>query len=376
MMDLFKNIFNFFMIAGVIQGFVFLIYTSTSKRGGDKSIVYLNLFVLFLTLNNIQIPIIDNLFTKTNFYIDNLHITFYLLTVPAFYAFLVHFLKIEDKVSDYLTFAKLFFLTQCLVRVVFYFNYFHEKQNIIIGQYAQIEEITNAVFLLFVFYRAANIVFNKSKLYSYVLSFDKIRWLKTFLILGALVLIFWVTAIALNAKNVLNQEVLFYYPLRLSSSVLLYWIGYQGFRSYTVLSERIEIRKTIANEIPKSFTLLSDEKQTENSNLDQFIIIENHFNQTDCYMNADFSLKKLSEDLNFSESYLSKKIRQHYNFNFSDFVNSYRVEKAKEYLKAQEFDNYTIESIGLECGFNSKSTFYLAFNKFTGTTPTEFRKKG
>ena len=376
MMDLFKNIFNFCMIAGVIQGFVFLIYTSTSKRGGDKSIVYLNLFVLFLTLNNIQIPIIDNLFTKTNFYIDNLHITFYLLTVPAFYAFLVHFLKIEDKVSDYLTFAKLFFLTQCLVRVVFYFNYFHEKQNIIIGQYAQIEEITNAVFLLFVFYRAANIVFNKSKLYSYVLSFDKIRWLKTFLILGALVLIFWVTAIALNAKNVLNQEVLFYYPLRLSSSVLLYWIGYQGFRSYTVLSERIEIRKTIANEIPKSFTLLSDEKQTENSNLDQFIIIENHFNQTDCYMNADFSLKKLSEDLNFSESYLSKKIRQHYNFNFSDFVNSYRVEKAKEYLKAQEFDNYTIESIGLECGFNSKSTFYLSFNKFTGTTPTEFRKKG
>ena len=364
------------MIAGVIQGFVFLIYTSTSKRGGDKSIVYLNLFVLFLTLNNIQIPIIDNLFTKTNFYIDNLHITFYLLTVPAFYAFLVHFLKIEDKVSDYLTFAKLFFLTQCLVRVVFYFNYFHEKQNIIIGQYAQIEEITNAVFLLFVFYRAANIVFNKSKLYSYVLSFDKIRWLKTFLILGALVLIFWVTAIALNAKNVLNQEVLFYYPLRLSSSVLLYWIGYQGFRSYTVLSERIEIRKTIANEIPKSFTLLSNEKQTENSNLDQFIIIENHFNQTDCYMNADFSLKKLSEDLNFSESYLSKKIRQHYNFNFSDFVNSYRVEKAKEYLKAQEFDNYTIESIGLECGFNSKSTFYLSFNKFTGTTPTEFRKKG
>ena len=58
-MELTKNIFNFVMLAGVIQGFIFLIYTTLSKRGRDKTMIYLNLLVLFLTLNNIQIPVID-----------------------------------------------------------------------------------------------------------------------------------------------------------------------------------------------------------------------------------------------------------------------------------------------------------------------------
>ena len=76
-----------------------------------------------------------------------------------------------------------------------------------------------------------------------------------------------------------------------------------------------------------------------------------------------------------SVSSLSKTINDESGFSFSDYINSLRVEKAKQLLASEDFKEYTILSIGLECGFNSKSTFYLAFKKFTNTTPTDFRKQ-
>ncbi len=52
-----------------------------------------------------------------------------------------------------------------------------------------------------------------------------------------------------------------------------------------------------------------------------------------------------------------------------------RVEQAKTLLLDPEYENYTITSIGLESGFNSKSTFYTVFKKYSGSTPVEFKNK-
>jgi len=71
---------------------------------------------------------------------------------------------------------------------------------------------------------------------------------------------------------------------------------------------------------------------------------------------------------------LSKLINNYSEYNFSDYINSLRVAQAKALLKDDDFDNYTIVAIGLECGFNSRSTFYTAFKKFTDLTPSEYRK--
>jgi AraC-like DNA-binding protein len=61
--------------------------------------------------------------------------------------------------------------------------------------------------------------------------------------------------------------------------------------------------------------------------------------------------------------------------NFYDLVNGYRVEEAKRLLLDPKNTNYTILSVGFEAGFNSKTTFNTVFKKFTGLTPTDFRKK-
>ena len=74
-----------------------------------------------------------------------------------------------------------------------------------------------------------------------------------------------------------------------------------------------------------------------------------------------------------SLSHASKLINTFSDYNFSDYINSLRIEQAKKLLSDDSFDQYTIVAIGLESGFNSKSTFYTAFKKFTSQTPSEFR---
>ena len=177
----------------------------------------------------------------------------------------------------------------------------------------------------------------------------------------------WIFAIVLNLDKVLNPRIFIYYPLRLSSSILLFWIGFQGVFNYKLMSERILLRKALAHE-KKTSTI-------ENPKNDKYLIIKNHIESNSKYLDANYSLEILSKELNIGLSSLSQSINQNNDYNFTDYINSLRVEKVKAILINPDYKNYTVTAIGLECGFNSKSTFYTAFKKFTDTTPTNFKKR-
>ena len=69
---------------------------------------------------------------------------------------------------------------------------------------------------------------------------------------------------------------------------------------------------------------------------------------------------------------LSQVVNEKTNLNFTNYINSYRIERAKEILSSLDFSRHTIDSIAEMAGFQSKSPFYLAFKKHTGLTPKEF----
>jgi AraC-like DNA-binding protein len=54
-------------------------------------------------------------------------------------------------------------------------------------------------------------------------------------------------------------------------------------------------------------------------------------------------------------------MRVHYGMNFSDYINSLRIEEVKRRLSDDEYQNYSIEGISKDCGFNAKSTFFTVF---------------
>lgn len=93
------------------------------------------------------------------------------------------------------------------------------------------------------------------------------------------------------------------------------------------------------------------------------------------YLNPDYSLQMMADDLLISREKLSYLINTGQKKNFYKFINEFRIEEVKERLQNPRYNHYTVLGIGLECGFNSKSSFNRIFKEDTGLTPTEFKKQ-
>jgi AraC-like DNA-binding protein len=92
------------------------------------------------------------------------------------------------------------------------------------------------------------------------------------------------------------------------------------------------------------------------------------------YLDAELNIQKLAERLQIPAPHLSQTINERLRQNFSDLINSYRVEEAKRRLLDPAKKHYSILAIAEEVGFNSKSSFNSVFKKHANATPSEWRK--
>ena len=86
---------------------------------------------------------------------------------------------------------------------------------------------------------------------------------------------------------------------------------------------------------------------------------------------TDITLKNIATALGYEEHYLSRCFHKHFPFNFKDYVNQLRINKAKELLQGT---NISITEISSRCGFNSIRNFNRAFLKECGISPQNYRK--
>lgn len=93
------------------------------------------------------------------------------------------------------------------------------------------------------------------------------------------------------------------------------------------------------------------------------------------YRDETISLQSLSEKLSISPHHLSRILNENVNKNFSAFVNTYRIEEVKKRLNDPGHSKQKILAIAVEVGFNTKVAFNSAFKKYTGMTPSQYRRK-
>jgi len=94
--------------------------------------------------------------------------------------------------------------------------------------------------------------------------------------------------------------------------------------------------------------------------------------EKELFLNPSFSLEEAAKELKLTKHLLSQYVNEVLGKSFSNLIKEYRIEKAKKLLETET--NYTIESLGYDSGFSSKSTFFTAFKKITGLTPAEYQK--
>lgn len=105
-------------------------------------------------------------------------------------------------------------------------------------------------------------------------------------------------------------------------------------------------------------------------------IIERAIHQDKLYLEANLNLERFAEQIGLKPRDISAILKMHYQSNFFEFINRYRVEEAKRLLIAPEYRNETILEIIYKSGFNSPSAFHRFFKRMVGITPTEFRHQG
>lgn len=92
------------------------------------------------------------------------------------------------------------------------------------------------------------------------------------------------------------------------------------------------------------------------------------------WLDPNLTITNVSEKLNIPKHYITQILNDQLNKNFYNFVNEYRIEEAMKMLKQKRYNHFTIVAIANECGFNSKSSFNTFFKKYTGSTPSAYRK--
>lgn len=171
-----------------------------------------------------------------------------------------------------------------------------------------------------------------------------------------------------------------YLSISVLNVVLIYWLSFRGFDQKKILSlysvnTKADDPKLLANNNKKT-TSTADimEKPIDEDSLNEIIAkVESYITNSSCYTNEDLTIIDISEAVKIHPKRISYAINTVLNTNFNNFVNGYRVAYAKKLLKTEKADNWSIEGIGSEAGFHSKTTFYAAFKKTEGTTPGEYK---
>lgn len=93
------------------------------------------------------------------------------------------------------------------------------------------------------------------------------------------------------------------------------------------------------------------------------------------YLDPSLSLNTLSKNVSIPKYQLSYIINNKLNQTFFEFLNQYRIKEAMSRLGDPEQAQTSILDVAYGVGFNSKSSFNIAFKKHTQITPLKYKKR-
>ncbi|MBT8282454.1 MAG: AraC family transcriptional regulator [Muriicola sp.] len=204
--------------------------------------------------------------------------------------------------------------------------------------------------------------------YSYITS-KELRWARFFLIYLLITSVFG-HLIAYVFPTIVPDNTIF----SVMDLIAIYWVSYFGITQRNVRSLITNIPAKEISSNPKPVKDHTPELIPER--LEEIMkAVDKHINNSESFMNSDLTIMDIADSIGEHPRRVSESINTIEKQNFNSYINEYRIKKAISLLNSEDKLNWSIEGIGIEVGFKSKSAFYSSFKKFTGTTPTRFNEQ-
>tara|TARA_R110002050_G_scaffold245168_1_gene382762 strand:- start:1428 stop:3749 length:2322 start_codon:yes stop_codon:yes gene_type:complete len=137
----------------------------------------------------------------------------------------------------------------------------------------------------------------------------------------------------------------------------------------------------LLKDTPTKKSRVSSKTRTYKKALLKPTLLERYRKELSKLMNSEFpfldpflTLRDLSEQMGIPANHMSQLLNQGFDKNFSEFVNTYRLNHFIEHIRKPENEHFTLLAVAYESGFNSKTVFNNFFKKVMGTTPSEYLK--
>jgi len=356
------------IIASSIVGTFLCLSIATTPFFKSRANTYLSISLFLLTCitllgwNNSDTGIFDFLQDiMWEFLVGAILFTYFLLHIKHNY--------LQERWYNWLYFPFLFTLSiEILLHLDFSFGVYNsslEEESFTIQFFYFLESILAIFFNLFLILWARKLIKISTSI-----SKEKKRWLLRLNLFIICIIGLWVFS---DIEDYFFDSEFSLEILWVVLSSLSWWILYYGIFRLQIVTQKDEIHSYLTAQKATKSPL----QKKKSSSITSAVISQlyNLMEKEEWYKNPLLSRLDLANELEISESYLSKIVNEETNKSTIQFVNEYRIQTAKELLQNSIFDNYSVEAIGMESGFKSKSSFYSTFKKDTGISPGVYRKQ-
>jgi AraC-like DNA-binding protein len=382
--DFHVGIFDVLIILGVFQGLFLSWFFITGSQNTRKANLYQGLLLLFISL-----AIFEEWLNNTGFIVKVLWLTNFteplnFAFLPLFYLYIRSSLNPDERKKVWIHFIPaLFWLFYMVFPFIqsdeFKYNSYVQTKHPEWGYLDVVYKISDDPLGLRVYVNQFTVVQFLTYLgVSIVLLLRKFKSLNQSLFRtdNELLILLRNTTLHFLLIIVIFLATKIYFGMR--SDIGTYMVAtYVSFMIYAT-SYQVMNRSDFFNSHSSFFSFpLSKYQKSSLSEEDKELIISKIKKEMEInryFTNNLASLSGLSKQLNESSHHVSQVINEKLSKNFFDLLATYRVEYAKKLIREDTEIKLTVEELTELVGYNSKSSFNIAFKKYTSKTPSEYRK--
>lgn len=173
----------------------------------------------------------------------------------------------------------------------------------------------------------------------------------------------------LGSKGIVSLRELQHYTVEINLLLMRIYAQLSNDHFYETMPLWITQLDEWSAKLKMIFNNMLTTNKAELSQLQPIVAVRNYIND---HMKEDITLAGLAEIFHFSPQYLAKKFKEEYDTTIMNYLSQLRMDKAGSLLAHTEL---SIQEIASESGFEELNYFSKVFKKYTGLSPTAYRKK-